>query len=197
MKGRLRAVLLACLAAVAVPLTAQAAAPAWPRYHQDLGHNGNDVDAPALSAVGSQWTSPVLDGAVYASPLVVNHVVIVATENNTLYGLDAASGGVIWRTHLAAPVTGGLPCGNILPIGITSTPVADPVAGIVYAVGSTPTPSLHYQLWALNLNDSGRLLWQQTITPTGAVGDVAFDPSVHNQRGALTLANGRVYIPFG
>jgi outer membrane protein assembly factor BamB len=194
--GRVRAAILGLVAAC-VPLSAQAAAPVWPNYHQDLGHAGNDTAEPPLSAVGSQWTSAPLDGDVYAEPIVVGHVVIVATENNTLYGLDAASGGIIWRTHLAPPVTGGLPCGNILPIGITSTPVADPAAGIVYAVGSVPTPSLHYQLWALNLNNSGRLLWQQTITPANTPGQVAFDPSVHNQRGALALANDRVYIPFG
>jgi outer membrane protein assembly factor BamB len=197
MKGRILGAVALCLALVAVPLTAQAAPPVWSNYHQDLGHAANDTAEPPLSVVGSQWTSAVLDGAVYAEPLVVNHVVIVATENNTLYGLDAASGNIIWMTHLAAPVTGGLPCGNILPIGITSTPVADPVAGIVYAVGSTPTPSLHYQLWALDLNNAGQLLWQETITPANAPGQVAFDPTVHNQRGALALANGRVYIPFG
>jgi len=186
-----------CLALAASPLTAQAAAPMWPNYHQDLGHAGNDTAEPPLSAVGSKWTSATLDASVYAEPLVVGHVLIVATENNTVYGLDDASGNIIWKTHLGAPVpSSALPCGNINPVGITGTPVADPVAGIVYVVGMVPSP-LRYQLWALDLNNAGAGLWTETITPPPASGQTAFDPAVQGERGALALANGNVYIPFG
>jgi len=196
-KGRVASVVLSCLLA-AVPLTAHAAAPQWPNYHQDPGHAGNDTAEPPLSTVGSRWTSGNLDGDVYGEPLVVNHTLIVATENNSVYAFDAASGGVLWATHLGTPVPQtSLPCGNIDPVGITGTPVVDPVAGIAYAVGMVTSPTLHYQLWALNLNNRGSLLWQQTITPSPGAGQVAFDPLVTGQRGALALANGRVYIPFG
>ena len=197
MKGRALIAAVGLASALAFPLTAQAAAPAWPNYHQDLGHNGNDTAEPPVSAVGSQWTSAVLDADVYAEPLVVGHILIVATENNTVYGMDDASGNIVWKTHLATPVQSSqLPCGDINPIGITGTPVADPVAGVLYVVGMVPNP-LHYVLWALNLNNAGRVLWQETITPPAASGQVAFDPGVQGQRGALALANGNVYIPFG
>ena len=79
MKGRLLGALASCVALVALPLSAQAAAPSWPNYHQDLGHTGNDTAAPPLSALQNQWTSATLDGAIYAEPLVVGHILIVAS----------------------------------------------------------------------------------------------------------------------
>jgi outer membrane protein assembly factor BamB len=45
------------------------------------------------------------------------------TESNNVYALDALTGAVIWQRHVGAPVTSGLPCGNINPLGITGTPV--------------------------------------------------------------------------
>jgi PQQ enzyme repeat len=197
MKGRVWGIAIVCLAVAALPLSAQAAAPVWPNYHQDLGHTGNDTAEPPLSAVASQWTSATLDANVYAQPLIVGHIVIVATENNTVYGLDDASGNIVWKTHLGAPVPSSLlPCGNINPVGITGTPVADPVAGILYVVGMVPAP-LRYQLWALDLNNAGIGMWTETITPPAAPGQIAFDPAVQGERGALALANGKVYVPFG
>jgi hypothetical protein len=198
MKRRMVGAVALCLALVAVPLSVLAAAPNWTNYHWDLAHTGNDTAEPPLSAVGSRWNSVPLDGDIYAEPLVVGHILIVATQNNTVYGLDNPSGNIVWKTHLGAPVqSSALPCGNINPVvGITSTPVADPVAGIVYVVGMVPSP-MRYQLWALDLNNAGAGLWTETITPPPAPGQVSFDPAVQSQRGALSLANGKVYIPFG
>ena len=69
------------------------------------------------------WNTP-LDGAVYAEPLVVGGHVIVATENNSLYSLNADTGQVEWQTNIGIPATRSeLPCGNIDPLGITGTPV--------------------------------------------------------------------------
>ena len=77
-----------------------------------------------MGTVKPSWTASV-DGAVYAQPLVVGSEVIVATENDSVYALNASTGAVLWMRHLASPVPSGLPCGNILPSGITGTPVAD------------------------------------------------------------------------
>jgi polyvinyl alcohol dehydrogenase (cytochrome) len=41
-----------------------------------------------------------LDGAVYGQPLLVGQLVIAATENDSLYALDPATGRVIWRRHV-------------------------------------------------------------------------------------------------
>ena len=89
---------------------------------------------------------------------------IVATENDTVYALNASTGKVSWSHHLASPVTSGLPCGNIVPSGITGTPVADPARGRVWVVTYTSQPKLHHTLWTLNLK-SGRTIAQRPIDP--------------------------------
>jgi PQQ-like domain len=106
-----------------------------------------------------------------------------------VYSLNASDGSVVWSTHLGQPVPAtSLPCGNIDPVGITSTPVVDTAAGRVYAVGMI-RPAQH-MLWDLDLA-TGQLVGSTRADAPGA------EPIVHNQRGALTLANGRVYVPFG
>ena len=94
-----------------------------------------------------------------------------------------------WQQHLGDPIRGGsLPCGNIDPSGITSTPVIDPSTATLYAVGFVQ-PGRHV-LWALD-TATGAIRWQRTIDPP------ALSPRVHQQRSALTLSKGRVYVPYG
>jgi len=163
---------------------------AWATYLHDAARTGNAPDGPPnAAAVRRQWASPALDGDVYAQPLLVGDRAIVATENDTVYSLNAADGTVAWSAHLGEPVPGSsLPCGNVDPVGITGTPVVDATAGRVYAVGMV-RPSQHV-LFDLDLA-TGRVIGS---TPADAPSS---DPAVQNQRAALTLANGRVYIPFG
>jgi outer membrane protein assembly factor BamB len=83
---------------------------------------------------------------VYAQPLVVGDRVIIATENDTVYALNAADGTTVWKQHLGEPVSGSsLPCGNVDPVGITSTPAVDVDGGRIYAVGMVQ-PSHHVLL---------------------------------------------------
>jgi outer membrane protein assembly factor BamB len=114
--------------------------------------------------------------------------VIVATENDSVYAFDAGTGRQLWRAHLGTPVSGGeLPCGNIDPSGITGTPVIDARAGVVYAV---TFERFEHRLVALDLA-TGRVRWQRAIDPPGA------DPRTHQQRAALALSHGYVYIAYG
>jgi outer membrane protein assembly factor BamB len=59
-------------------------------------------------------------------------MIIVATETNHVYALNADTGNVIWQRYLGAPVVSGLPCGNISPLGITGTPVVDLVSRAIF-----------------------------------------------------------------
>ena len=52
-------------------------------------------------------------------------MVIAVTESNNVYALNAATGAIIWQRNVGTPVTSGLPCGNISPLGITGTPIVD------------------------------------------------------------------------
>ena len=161
----------------------------WPTYDRTAGRSGVSVSSPAPGAVRSSWTAAV-DGAVYAQPLVVGSEVIVATENDSVYALDASSGAVRWSRHLAAPVTGGLPCGNIDPSGITGTPVADVATGRLWVVTFTAQPAYRHTLWELDLA-TGQTVLQRPIDVSGS------DPRAQQERGALVLLSSRVYVPFG
>jgi polyvinyl alcohol dehydrogenase (cytochrome) len=135
------------------------------------------------------WRAPV-DGDVYASPLIVAGHVIVATENNTVYSLDLFSGAVVWKLHLGDPVDAGtLQCGDISPVtGITGTPAADPQTDRLYVVAYLR--GSQHVLFTISLA-SGSVIMQQLVDPPGS------DPRVQQERGALALGSGYVYVPFG
>ncbi len=97
----------------------------WLTYHRDLVRSGYDPDEPQYSSTPPSlaWKSPMFDGAVYAEPLIYNGMVFAVTENDSVYALSQATGQIIWRQNLGTPVPGNtLPCGDINPSGITSTP---------------------------------------------------------------------------
>ncbi len=160
----------------------------WLTYHADNSRSGS-VAFPNFTSASLSWKSAHLDGQVYAEPLIFRNAVIVATENDSVYSLNASSGQVLWRTNLGPPVAGSaLPCGDIDPTGITGTPVIDPSTGLIYVVAFLSPP--HHVLFAIGA-EGGKILFQLQADPPGA------DPTVQQQRSALSLANGFVYIPYG
>jgi outer membrane protein assembly factor BamB len=162
----------------------------WHGYHYDAAHSGYNPSIPVAGALSRAWTVR-LDGVVQASPLVARGVVIAATENNTVYGLSPSTGRVLWSRHLAPPVTRGLPCGNINPLGITGTPVYDSYTNRVFAVTTTPNGgSIKHTLVGLNPT-TGQQTFARNIDIPGQ------SPLVENQRGALALSKGRVLVPYG
>jgi IPT/TIG domain len=175
-----------------------------------------------------------VDGFIYAQPLYVpslniqgatHNVVYVATQHNSVYAFDADnpnSPAPLWQVSLGTSVpsqdiciiTGDTspvdcPYYDISPeIGITSTPVIDRVAGIIYVVARTKNLSnntYHFFLHALDLISGTEQLagpveitGQVSGSGTGAQGGiVAFDATYHLQRPSLLLQNGVIYIAFG
>lgn len=159
----------------------------WPQYHRDQVRSGYAPGIPAAGRLSIAW-SRRLDGAVYGQPLAVGGLVIAATEGDSVYGLDRATGAVRWRAHVGEPVPlVRLPCGNIDPLGITGTPVYDPVTRLVYAVAETS--GYHHVL--VGVTTTGHVAFRRDIpSPDG-------QPQFDQQRAALALAGGRVYIAFG
>jgi outer membrane protein assembly factor BamB len=176
--------------AASSPLPSLASVPDWPTYHGDLARTGTPPGpAATLRSATRDWTSGALDGDVYASPIVAGGLVLVATENDTLYAFDAVRGTLRWSRHLAAPVDAStLPCGDIRPVsGITGTPVADVASRLVYVVAFV-RPARHV-LYTVDL--AGEVKASRPVDPPG---DSA---RVEQQRGALTLSAGTVYVPYG
>jgi hypothetical protein len=190
------------VSSVARPRAAASFGAGWTTYHHDNARTGYDATAPAIaSPVPSvQWNTP-LDSNVYAEPLIWNGLVIAVTENDSIYALNEGTGAVVWHKVVGASVPTHYCSSEINPVGITSTPVIDPVTNIVYAVGLVgPLANAKYQMFALNLADGSTVTgFPVDITPSVSVtgGTVTLDPTVQGQRGALGLANGHVYVAFG
>ena len=159
---------------------------------------------------GTLWAAHV-DGEIFAEPLVVSGVAVlgrvrtavyVVTERDLIYAFDAADGERLWGpVSLGSPVPRALhPCGNIDPVGITSTPVLDRGAGTLYVVGLTTRAGERaeaYLIAALDLKSGvARPGWPVPIAPPPSSG-FTFDGGVEQQRGALLLTRGVVYVPFG
>src|SRR6266576_3626384 len=99
-----------------------------------------------------QGWAATLDQKVYGQPLVFAGRVFAATENNTVHALDAHDGHRLWASHVGTPVTnivGQAGCGNIDPLGITSTAVIDTARHEIFAVAEIADgPStVHHQLF--------------------------------------------------
>ena len=155
---------------------------------------------------GQLWSTPV-DGQVYAQPLLSNGTLLVATENNKVYGLDPATGAARWP----APLNLGTPwksadigCGDLTPnIGVTATPVIDPATNTgylthkTYASGSSGTA--RWYMDAIDLTN-GTEKAGFPVQLSGAAQNqpsMTFQPTTQMQRPGLLLMNGVAYAAFG
>jgi hypothetical protein len=171
------------------------------------------------------FTMPV-DDQVYAQPLVVGHLAIaggthnvayIATVNNTVYAFDADDGTLYWQKNFT--VSGMRPptrfdmtgaCGGSYQdfsghIGIVGTPVIDSVHGTMYFVARSTNGSAFVQhIHAVTITDGNEVAGgprkiEPTYSGTGdgsSNGVIAFDAQRQNQRQALSLVDGIVYVTF-
>ncbi|MGH3718275.1 MAG: PQQ-binding-like beta-propeller repeat protein [Pseudonocardiaceae bacterium] len=160
----------------------------WPTYHHDNARTGVTGRLAPLGTLSRAWQAR-LDGAVYGQPLVIGDKVIAATEHNTVYALDTGDGHVLWSASLGKPVNGSeLPCGNIDPLGITGTPAYDQDSGLVFAVAETPGG--RHTLAGVDLASGAVVLRRALPPPRG-------EEIAHQQRAALTVLDGWVYVAYG
>lgn len=165
----------------------QPAAADWPTYHHDDARTGVGAVAP-LGALRIGWRAN-LDGAVFGQPLVVGSTVLAATENDTVYALSASSGAVLWSTHVGTPQPrSGLPCGDVDPLGITATMAYDSSTGLVFAVAETNGGA--HTLYGIDAA-TGRIAVRTPVEPPRGA------RIAHQQRAALTVLDGRVYVAYG
>lgn len=137
---------------------------------------------------------------------VAHDVVYLATENNSVYGIDASTGAILLQTNLGVPVPqSALPggCGNNGNlIGITGTPVLDTAAGLLYVVADVydaPSGTSQYLLRALSLDTLLDAISPMVVSASAVLTDgktYSFTPGSSRQRSALLLANGNVYAAF-
>jgi hypothetical protein len=147
-------------------------------------------------------------GAAFAQALYLDRggardLVIAATEANEVSAFDP-TGAVVWRVELGTPqpmpnAAEAAGCGNINPLGITGTPVIDFDSGTLYLDAMIRDGNAaHHRIFALAVDTGAtRPGWPIDVGTALAGAATPFIPAAENQRGALTLIGGRVYVPYG
>ncbi len=142
-------------------------------------------------------------GSVYAQPLYIENgpggaaMIIVATETNDVYALNAGTGNVIWHRNVGPPVTSGLPCGNINPLGITGTPVVDLASRSLFFDAMIAGVTIKHLIFSLNVDTGAtRSGWPVDVNAKARYNGLTFTSLIQNQRGALGLLNGVIYVPY-
>ena len=159
-------------------------------YHGDPSHGGVSSSMPKVTGPLKVIASVKLDGAVYASPIVVGGIVVVATENDSVYAFST-KGKRLWHVKVASPSPAyQRDCGNIDPLGITGTPIYSAKTGDVYLVAEHDGKVVGHDLIALALR-TGKIRWRKNIDLPGPA------PAAMQQRGALAITGGRVWVSFG
>jgi len=158
-----------------------------------------------------------VDGRVDAEPLFVaqqtidgqgvHNVVYVATEQDSVYAIDADSGAILWQRSFGAPVpyTYKNSDDNVFPVmGILSTPVIDRTAGAagaMFVVADTFNGTVDtFRLHCISLSNGKDLVTPATISFTGTLADGTtwtFNPQYQLQRPGLLQSNGTIYVAFG
>jgi hypothetical protein len=192
--------------------------------HNDLGRSGANPNETILttSNVGpnsfGKLFSLAIDGFTYAQPLYVpgvtltnqgtHNVLYVATAHDSVYAFDADSGALYWRVSLGTPVPSSvIGTENILvEVGIISTPMIDASSGTLYVTAKTYENGTQiFRLHALDIA-SGAEKFGGPVEVAASVsgsgfgsigGRLTFFAPIENQRAAVSLVNGIVYLAFG
>ena len=198
-------------------------------YHNDNARTGQYLNETILTPanVNASRFGKVgffsVDGKVDAQPLYVSDVSIpgkgihnvlyAATEHDSVYAFDAVTGAVLWQISLlgsAETTSDARNCYQVVPeIGITATPVIDPLHGpngALYAIAMSKDGSGNYfqRLHALDLTSGAELFGgpttiQASFPGTGdnsSGGNVIFDARQYKERPGLLLLNGQIYTTW-
>ncbi|MCW3028692.1 MAG: hypothetical protein JWN81_1903 [Solirubrobacterales bacterium] len=201
-----------------VLLVLAALASAGPVLAEGITNAGNDLRdgwypeqsslTPQLVGGGTfgQLWSVNVEGSVYAQPLLYNGTLLVATENNKVYGLDPASGAMRW----AAPLNLGTPwkpadigCADLTPnIGVSSTPVIDPTTNTAYMThktyaSGTSGPASWYMDAVDMASGTEKAGFPVQLSGVAQNQPETFQPTTQMQRPGLLLLGGVVYAGFG
>ncbi|HEV3031960.1 MAG TPA: hypothetical protein VG319_09995 [Polyangia bacterium] len=147
------------------------------------------------------------NGAMWASPLYAENgpggkgAFFAATTNNMVYALDETTGAILWMHSIGnAPQQSGAGCGSIHPIGIISTPVIDVASRTIYVAGGIGTNSIdRHEIHALDIDNMGmeKAGWPINVSAMKDPGGLTFNTQPQNQRSALSLVNGILYVAYG
>jgi hypothetical protein len=171
------------------------------------GWDSNEANmSPAQAKAFTQRFSVSVTGQVYAQPLVIDslNTVVVATEDDWVYGLNATTGATIWSTHLGSPfnIAGDSTfskCTDLVPhIGVTGTPVYDPSTQRLYMFANIlASGKPHYYLVEMDATSGGVV---QKVSIGGHPSNdshITFSPTMQMERpGVLLASDGGIWGAF-
>jgi hypothetical protein len=145
-----------------------------------------------------------VSGNMFASPLYMENgpgnkgAFFAVTQNGNVYALDETTGATLWMRNIGAPPLAGFAgCGDTT--GITSTPVIDAASRTIYVAGVVAAGTgVLQEIHALSV-DTGveKAGWPINVATLAKSKALYFDPQIHNQRSALSLVGGILYVAYG
>src|SRR5438034_7904752 len=162
--------------------------------HNNASRDGVYID-PAFTSAAANLTRDLnfdgtISGNVYAQPLYIENgpggaaMIIVVTESNNVYALNAITGAVIWQRNVGPPVSSGLPCGNITPLGITGTPVVDLASRSLLFDAMIDGATKKHFIYSLNVDTGATNAgWPVDVNATATYNGITFTSLVQNERG--------------
>jgi hypothetical protein len=175
--------------------------------HNNPSRDGLYVDAAFTPANAANLTRDMgfdgtISGHVYAQPLYIEGgphgpMVIAVTESNNVYALHADTGTEIWhRLDIGTPAPQGACPGNIIPVGITGTPVVDlDSRSLFFDAVINGNPVKHF-IFSLNVDTGATNAGWPVDVDTAQFNGMNFDSFWQEERGALALVNGIVYVSY-
>ncbi|HEY3595773.1 MAG TPA: hypothetical protein VGL13_17930, partial [Polyangiaceae bacterium] len=171
------------------------------------GHFLQPMLTKAVAATMARETAfrATFTGNMWASPLYLENgpggkgEFFAVTTGNDVFALDETTGAAVWTKNIgSSPQQSGAGCGSIHPIGILSTPVIDAATRTLYVAGAIGTTQIdRHEVHALSVDDgTEKPGWPIDVSTIGA-GNIQFSPPPENQRSALSLVNGTLYIAYG
>ena len=160
------------------------------------------MTADAAFNTGAKFTGNVWASPLYLAPASATGkgLFFIATTGNDVIAIDETSGATVWTKSIGTPAqANGVNCGNIHPLGILSTPVIDAATRTIYvagAVGDASTIQKHV-IMAYNADDGSAKAGFPIDTTGMTSGSVTFTAPPQNQRSALSLVGGKLYVGYG
>ncbi|MGA3223159.1 MAG: chitobiase/beta-hexosaminidase C-terminal domain-containing protein [Acidobacteriaceae bacterium] len=174
---------------------------------------------------GQVYAQPLYAANLTLPNKTTHNVIFIADEHNSVYAFDADSNGgansaPLWQASLISTAHGAAAGATTVPtadvqsgtgdihpeIGISATPVIDLTAGTIFVVAASKESGTYVQrLHALNIltgneQPGSPIALSASVPGTGSGssgGTLDFSPLWQNNRVALGLFNGSVYIGFG
>src|SRR5437588_3052914 len=175
------------------------------REHNNLSRDGVYIDAGVTPSAAAGLTRDLsfdgtISGNVYAQPLYIEGgpngaMIIAVTESNNVYALNATTGLPIWsRTDIGTPAPQGACPGNIIPVGITGTPVVDLGSRSIFFDAAINGNLVKHFIFSLNVDTGLTNAGWPVDVDTAMFNGTQLDSFWQEERGALALVNGIVYV---